>query len=106
MESVRIGMVGSGFMAHTYSEVVARYAKGGRLVAIAGGSRAPALAGRYGVARRTVPRATPRPRRRRRRRPRRSRDAPAGAGAPRRRGGQACPGREADGDQRRPSATR
>jgi predicted dehydrogenase len=49
MESVRIGMVGSGFMAHTYSEVVARYARGGALVAIAGGSRAPDLAGRYGV---------------------------------------------------------
>ena len=49
MDTVGIGMVGSGFMAHTYSEVVAHYAKGGRLVAIAGGSRAPGLAGRYGV---------------------------------------------------------
>ena len=49
MASVRIGMVGSGFMAHTYSEVVARYAEGGELVAIAGGSRAPSLAERYGV---------------------------------------------------------
>lgn len=50
MERVRIGMVGSGFMAHTYSEVVAKYASGGELVAIAEGSRAPALAARYGVA--------------------------------------------------------
>lgn len=50
MASVRVGMVGSGFMANTYSEVVARYAQGGTLVAIAGGSRAPALAARYGVA--------------------------------------------------------
>jgi predicted dehydrogenase len=49
MASVRIGMVGSGFMAHTYSEVVAHYAEGGELVAIAGGSRAPSLAERYGV---------------------------------------------------------
>jgi predicted dehydrogenase len=50
MASVRIGMVGSGFMAHTYAEVVARYAQGGALVAIAEGSRAPDLARRYGVA--------------------------------------------------------
>ena len=50
MGSVRIGIIGSGFMAHTYSEVVARRAEGGALVAIAGGSRAPALAERYGVA--------------------------------------------------------
>lgn len=50
MESVRIGMVGSGFMAHTYSEVVARYAHGGTLVAIAEGSRAPDLAQRYNIA--------------------------------------------------------
>lgn len=49
MDTVGVGMIGSGFMAHTYSEVVARYAKGGRLVAVAGGSRAPELAGRYGV---------------------------------------------------------
>src|SRR3954453_9528609 len=50
MERVRIGMIGSGVMAHTYSEVVAKYASGGELVAIAEGSRAPALAERYGVA--------------------------------------------------------
>ena len=49
MDSVRIGMIGSGFMAHTYSEVVANYAECGTLVAIAGGSRAGGLAGRYGV---------------------------------------------------------
>ncbi len=50
MTILGIGMVGSGFMAHTYAEVVANYAQGGQLVAIAGGSRAPALAARYGVA--------------------------------------------------------
>lgn len=49
METVRIGIVGSGFMAHTYAEVIARYAQGGALAAVAEGSRAPGLAARYGV---------------------------------------------------------
>src|SRR3954469_20351219 len=49
METVGIGMVGSGFMGLTYCEVVARHAGGARLVAVTGGSRASQLAGEYGV---------------------------------------------------------
>jgi myo-inositol 2-dehydrogenase/D-chiro-inositol 1-dehydrogenase len=48
-QTIGIGMVGSGFMGLTYSEVVARHAKGCRLAAIAGGRRAAQLAGDYGV---------------------------------------------------------
>lgn len=47
---VRIGMIGSGFMAHTYSEVLTKHTHDGQLVAIAGGRRAPGLAEKYGVA--------------------------------------------------------
>ncbi len=50
MDTVRIGMVGSGFMGLTYSEVVAHHAVGCRLVAITGGHRAETLANEYGVA--------------------------------------------------------
>ena len=49
MGEVRIGILGSGFMGLTHSEAVSKYLKQARLVAIAGGSRAPALAARYGV---------------------------------------------------------
>jgi predicted dehydrogenase len=42
-------MVGSGYMGRTYAECVARYNTGARLVAIAGGTRAPALAADYDV---------------------------------------------------------
>ena len=49
MTEVRIGILGSGFMGLTHAEAVAKYLKHARLVAIAGGSRAPALAARYGV---------------------------------------------------------
>jgi predicted dehydrogenase len=45
-----IGIVGSGYMGRTYAECVSRYNRGARLVAIAGGSRAPALAADYAVA--------------------------------------------------------
>src|SRR4051812_23207615 len=48
-QTVGIGMIGSGFMGLTYSEVIARHAKGCRLVAIAGGRRAEQLASDYGV---------------------------------------------------------
>jgi predicted dehydrogenase len=44
-----IGIVGSGYMGLTYTECVSRYNTGARLVAIAGGSRAPGLAQSYGV---------------------------------------------------------
>jgi predicted dehydrogenase len=46
---VRIGLVGSGFMARTYAQCIARDTQGVRLVAVTGGSRAGALAGDNGV---------------------------------------------------------
>jgi UDP-N-acetyl-2-amino-2-deoxyglucuronate dehydrogenase len=50
MNTVGIGMIGSGYMALTYSEAIAQHVRGARLVAIAGGRRAPGLAAEYGVA--------------------------------------------------------
>src|SRR5436305_9321278 len=50
MQRVGIGIVGSGFMGLTYSEVVARHSVGCCLVAVAGGRRAQKLAEDYGVA--------------------------------------------------------
>jgi myo-inositol 2-dehydrogenase/D-chiro-inositol 1-dehydrogenase len=50
VETVGIGIIGSGFMARTYAEVLARHARGGSLVAVTGGTRAPALAAEYAVA--------------------------------------------------------
>jgi UDP-N-acetyl-2-amino-2-deoxyglucuronate dehydrogenase len=47
--TVRVGVVGSGFMGRTWSEVAANHAEGTALVAIAGGRRASALAADYGV---------------------------------------------------------
>jgi len=47
--TIGVGMVGSGFMGLTYSEVVANHAKGCRLVAITGDRRAAQLALDYGV---------------------------------------------------------
>lgn len=49
MQTIGIGMIGSGFMGLTYSEVVARHARGCRLAAITGGRRAAQLAADYGV---------------------------------------------------------
>lgn len=49
MESVGVGIIGSGFMGRTHSEAVSRYVQGAHLVAVAGGSRAPQLAADYGV---------------------------------------------------------
>jgi UDP-N-acetyl-2-amino-2-deoxyglucuronate dehydrogenase len=49
MDTVGIGMIGSGYMALTYAESLARHMTGARLVAIAGGSRAPSLAAEYEV---------------------------------------------------------
>ncbi len=46
---IAIGIIGSGFMGRTYSECLARYTKRARLVAVAGGRRAPKLAEDYGV---------------------------------------------------------
>ena len=49
MNKVRIGLIGSGFMGKTSAETVSHYLSNARLVAIAGGSRAPALAAQYQV---------------------------------------------------------
>lgn len=49
MKTVGIGMIGSGYMALTYAEALARYVTGARLVAIAGGRRVPSLANDYQV---------------------------------------------------------
>jgi predicted dehydrogenase len=46
---IGIGIIGSGYMGRTYAECVARYNTGARLIAVAGGSRAPGLAADYGV---------------------------------------------------------
>jgi predicted dehydrogenase len=46
---VRFGIVGSGFMAHTYAQTLARHTTGTSLVAIGGGRRAPGLAAEYGT---------------------------------------------------------
>ena len=48
-KSIGIGMVGSGFMGLTYSEATSRYVQGARLVAVTGGTRAPALAAEYAI---------------------------------------------------------
>jgi len=49
MKTVGIGMIGSGFMGLTYSEVAARHARHCRLAGITGGRRAGPLASEYGV---------------------------------------------------------
>ena len=45
---VGVGVVGSGFMGRTWAEVAARHVPATALVAVAGGSRAKALAADYG----------------------------------------------------------
>lgn len=49
MHTIGVGMVGSGFMGLTYSEVVSRHADGCRLAAVTGGRRAAQLAADYEV---------------------------------------------------------
>jgi len=44
-----VGIIGSGFMGKTYAEAIARHVRNVRLAGIAGGTRAPELAGKYGV---------------------------------------------------------
>ncbi|MGI9146879.1 MAG: Gfo/Idh/MocA family protein [Chloroflexota bacterium] len=46
---IGIGILGSGYMGRTYAECVARYNSGARLIAVAGGTRAPTLAADYAV---------------------------------------------------------
>ena len=48
--SVGVGLLGSGFMAHTYAECLAKHVPNAHLVAVALGSRAPGLCDEYGVA--------------------------------------------------------
>ncbi|HET6320264.1 MAG TPA: Gfo/Idh/MocA family oxidoreductase [Chloroflexota bacterium] len=49
MGELGIGIIGSGYMGRTYAECVSHYNTGARLVAVAGGSRAPSLAADYSV---------------------------------------------------------
>lgn len=49
MRSLGVGLIGSGFMGRTNAETVKRYVQGAHLVAIAGGSRAQAIADEYAV---------------------------------------------------------
>lgn len=49
MNEIRIGIVGAGFMGRTSAETITRYLSGARLVAVAGGTRAPQLAADYKV---------------------------------------------------------
>jgi len=49
MKKLRFGILGSGFMGRTHAEAVRRLPNA-ELVAVAGGSRAPGLAERYGMA--------------------------------------------------------
>src|ERR1700722_1040187 len=50
MNRIRFGITGSGFMGRTHAEAIKRLEEDAALVAIWGGSRAPALAKRYGAA--------------------------------------------------------
>ena len=49
MTELRIGILGSGYMGRTHAECITRHMTRSRLVAIAGGRRAPGLAADYGV---------------------------------------------------------
>ncbi|NJN19131.1 MAG: Gfo/Idh/MocA family oxidoreductase [Oscillochloris sp.] len=50
MDTIRIGIVGSGYMGRTYAEALARHTSGARAVAVAVGRRAPELAADYDLA--------------------------------------------------------
>jgi predicted dehydrogenase len=50
MDTVRIGLVGSGYMGRSYAECLKRYTTHGKLTAVTGGSRAPQLAADYQAA--------------------------------------------------------
>ena len=49
MTELRMAILGSGYMGRTHAECLDKYVGRGRLVAVAGGRRAPALAADYGV---------------------------------------------------------
>lgn len=50
MTELRLGLLGSGYMGRTYAECIAKYNNRGKLVAVAGGTRASGLAADYSVA--------------------------------------------------------
>jgi len=50
MAELRIAILGSGYMGRTHAECITKHVSRARLVAIAGGRRAPALAGDYRAA--------------------------------------------------------
>lgn len=50
MASLRIGIIGSGFMGRTHAEAFSKYVTGGEPVAVTGGTRAAELANDYGMA--------------------------------------------------------
>jgi predicted dehydrogenase len=47
--TIGFGIIGSGYMGRTYAACLTRHVSDGRLVAITGGTRAPALAAEWGV---------------------------------------------------------
>jgi predicted dehydrogenase len=49
MSDLRVGIIGSGYMARTFAECLRKYCRGGRLVAVAGGTRAPITAAEFGA---------------------------------------------------------
>ena len=49
MTDLGIGIIGGGYMARSFAECLARYTQGGRLRAVAGGTRAPATAAEFDV---------------------------------------------------------
>ncbi|MBP85955.1 MAG: hypothetical protein CMJ64_04430 [Planctomycetaceae bacterium] len=49
MDDIGVGMIGSGFMGLTYSEAIASFVQGAKLVAVTGGRRAGKLASDYEV---------------------------------------------------------
>ncbi len=48
-KTLGVGVIGSGFMGQTYAETAARHLRSVRLAGVTGGTRAPALAEKYGV---------------------------------------------------------
>ena len=48
-DTLGIGIIGAGFMGHTYARTIDTQVEHARVAAVAGGSRAPELAGEYGV---------------------------------------------------------
>lgn len=49
MAELRIAILGSGYMGRTHAECITKHVRRAKLVAVAGGRRAPALAGDYGT---------------------------------------------------------